>query len=144
MVCPSPSSSSKNLVSEQTDIWSAFNQLQTYKEEISDLFVFNEALVISDGLHARVGSLSSDRERFLPWRTIRDQDDRPLLEFELEKVVRGFFSPELLLDYLRYFVLFEDTDAGIIKKIAGISPVSRGPGGGQGDRDCGHPAQART
>jgi type I restriction enzyme, R subunit len=69
-------------------------------------------LVISDGLHARVGSLSSDRERFLPWRTIRDQDDRPLLEFELEKVVRGFFSPELLLDYLRYFVLFEDTDAG--------------------------------
>jgi type I restriction enzyme R subunit len=108
----------KNLVSEQTDIWSAFNQLQTYKEEIPDLFVFNEALVISDGLHARVGSLSSDRERFLPWRTIRDQDDRPLLEFELEKVVRGFFSPELLLDYLRYFVLFEDTDAGIIKKIA--------------------------
>ena len=60
----------KNLISEQTDIWSAFNQLQTYKEEISDLFVFNEALVISDGLHARVGSLSSDRERFLPWRTI--------------------------------------------------------------------------
>jgi type I restriction enzyme R subunit len=109
----------KNLVSEQTDIWSAFNQLQTYKEEISDLFVFNEALVISDGLHARVGSLSSDRERFLPWRTIRDQDDRPLLEFELEKVVRGFFAPELLLDYLRYFVLFEDTDTGIIKKIAG-------------------------
>jgi type I restriction enzyme R subunit len=109
----------KNLVSEQTDIWSAFNQLQTYKEEISDLFVFNEALVISDGLHARVGSLSSDRERFLPWRTIRDQDDRPLLEFELEKVVRGFFAPELLLDYLRYFVLFEDTDAGIVKKIAG-------------------------
>jgi type I restriction enzyme R subunit len=109
----------KNLISEQTDIWSAFNQLQTYKEEISDLFVFNEALVISDGLHARVGSLSSDRERFLPWRTIRDQDDRPLLEFELEKVVRGFFAPELLLDYLRYFVLFEDTDAGIIKKIAG-------------------------
>jgi type I restriction enzyme R subunit len=108
----------KNLVSEQTDIWSAFNQLQTYKEEISDLFVFNEALVISDGLHARVGSLSSDRERFLPWRTIRDQDDRPLLEFELEKVVRGFFAPELLLDYLRYFVLFEDTDAGIVKKIA--------------------------
>jgi type I site-specific restriction-modification system R (restriction) subunit len=47
-------------------------------------------------------------------------DSRPgrsaLLEFELEKVVRGFFAPELLLDYLRYFVLFEDTDAGIIKK----------------------------
>jgi type I restriction enzyme, R subunit len=116
----------KNLISEQTDIWSAFNQLQTYKEEIPDLFGFNEALVISDGLHARVGSLSSDRERFLPWRTIRDQDDRPLLEFELEKVVRGFFAPDLLLDYLRYFVLFEDTDTGTVKNRR-ISPVPRRP-----------------
>lgn len=109
----------KNTVSEQADIWSAFNQLETYKAEISDLFVFNEALVISDGLHARVGSLTADRERFLPWRTLRNENDRPLLEFELEKVVRGFFAPELLLDYLRYFILFEQGDDGIIKKIAG-------------------------
>ncbi len=109
----------KNPVAEQADIWSAFNQLETYKAEISDLFVFNEALVISDGLHARVGSLTADRERFMPWRTLRNENDRPLLEFELEKVVRGFFAPELLLDYLRYFVLFEQGDDGIIKKIAG-------------------------
>ena len=109
----------KNLADQQTDIWSAFNQLETYKAEIADLLVFNEALVISDGLHARVGSLTADRERFLPWRTIRNENDRPLLEFELEKVVRGFFAPELLLDYLRYFVLFEQSDDGLIKKIAG-------------------------
>ncbi|MHB8914326.1 MAG: type I restriction endonuclease subunit R [Thiobacillus sp.] len=109
----------KNTASEQADIWSAFNQLETYKAEITDLFVFNEALVISDGLHARVGSLTADRERFLPWRTLRNENDRPLLEFELEKVVRGFFAPELLLDYLRYFILFEQGDDGIIKKIAG-------------------------
>ncbi len=109
----------KNPATEQADIWSAFNQLETYKAEISDLFVFNEALVISDGLHARVGSLTADRERFLPWRTLRNENDRPLLEFELEKVVRGFFAPELLLDYLRYFILFEQGDDGIIKKIAG-------------------------
>lgn len=109
----------KNPATEQADIWSAFNQLETYKVEISDLFVFNEALVISDGLHARVGSLTADRERFLPWRTLRNENDRPLLEFELEKVVRGFFAPELLLDYLRYFILFEQGDDGIIKKIAG-------------------------
>ena len=50
---------------------------------------------------------------------MRNENDRPLLEFELEKVVRGFFAPELLLDYLRYFVLFEQGDDGIIKKIAG-------------------------
>jgi len=109
----------KNTASEQTDIWSAFNQLETYKAEITDLFVFNEALVISDGLHARVGSLTADRERYLPWRTLRNENDRPLLEFELEKVVRGFFAPELLLDYLRYFILYEQGDDGIIKKIAG-------------------------
>lgn len=75
--------------------------------------------MISDGLHARVGSLTADRERYLPWRTLRNENDRPLLEFELEKVVRGFFAPELLLDYLRYFILFEQGDDGIIKKIAG-------------------------
>jgi type I restriction enzyme, R subunit len=109
----------KNPSAQQTDIWSAFNQLDTYKTEIADLFVFNEALVISDGLNARVGSLTADRERFLPWRTIRNENDRPLLEFELEKVVRGFFAPELLLDYLRYFILFEQGDDGLIKKIAG-------------------------
>ena len=109
----------KNPATEQAGIWSAFNQMETYKAEISDLFVFNEALVISDGLHARVGSLTADRERFMPWRTLRNENDRPLLEFELEKVVRGFFAPELLLDYLRYFILFEQGDDGIIKKIAG-------------------------
>lgn len=112
----------KNPTKEETGIWEAFNQFTTYKDEISDLFVFNEALVISDGINARVGSLTADRERFQPWRVIKNEDDRPLLEFELEKVVRGFFAPELLLDYLRYFVLFEqgvDTEGGMVKKIAG-------------------------
>jgi type I restriction enzyme R subunit len=109
----------KNPAAEQADIWSAFNQLDTYKAEIADLFVFNEALVISDGLLARVGSLTADRERFMPWRTLRSENDKPLLEFELEKMVRGFFAPELLLDYLRYFILFEQGEDGIVKKIAG-------------------------
>jgi type I restriction enzyme R subunit len=109
----------KNAASEQADIWSAYNQLQTYKEEIPDLFATNEALVISDGLHARIGSLTASRERFLPWRTVASEGDRPLLQFELETVVRGFFKPELLLDYLRYFILLEQADGQLIKKIAG-------------------------
>jgi type I restriction enzyme R subunit len=109
----------KNPATEQADIWSAFNQLETYKAEIADLFVFNEALVISDGLLARVGSLTADRERFMPWRTLRSENDKPLLEFELEKVVRGFFAPDLLLDYLRYFILYEQGEDSIVKKIAG-------------------------
>ncbi len=109
----------KNAASESADIWSAFNQLQTYKDEIPDLFVFNEALVISDGLHARIGSLTASRERYLPWRTVKNENDRPLLQFELETVVRGFFAPALLLDYIRYFILFEQADGQLIKKIAG-------------------------
>ena len=71
----------KNPATEQADIWSAFNQLETYKAEIADLFVFNEALVISDGLLARVGSLTADRERFMPWSTVRAENDKPFLEF---------------------------------------------------------------
>jgi type I restriction enzyme R subunit len=110
---------------ENADIWDAFNQLQTYKDEVSDLFIFNEALVVSDGYTARVGSLTANQERFMPWRTIKNEDDKPLLEWQLETMVRGFFDRELLLDYIRFFVLFEtdgtlDQATGvIIKKIAG-------------------------
>lgn len=104
---------------ENVDIWDAYDQLQTYKDEISDLFVFNEALIISDGFNARIGSLTANKERFGPWRTIKDEDDKPLLEWQLETVVRGFFDRELLLDYLRYFILFEHDGASLIKKIAG-------------------------
>ena len=104
---------------ENADIWSAFNQMQTYKNEISDLFVFNEALVVSDGYNARVGSLTANQERFSPWRTIRHEDDKPLLECQLETLVRGFFNRELLLDYIRFFVLFENDGEIITKKIAG-------------------------
>ncbi|MCG7601496.1 type I restriction endonuclease subunit R [Halomonas sp. McH1-25] len=109
----------KSPSSETADITGAFNQLQTYKTEIPDLFVTNEALVISDGYTARVGSLTADQERFMPWRTIKDEHDKPLLEWQLETLVRGFFDRALLLDYLRYFVLFETDAERVIKKIAG-------------------------
>ena len=109
----------KNPADEHADIWNAFNQLQTYKDEISDLFVFNEALVVSDGWIARVGSLTASKERFLPWKTIKHEDDKPLLEFQLETMIRGFFDQVMLLDYIRYFVLFETDNDKIIKKIAG-------------------------
>lgn len=109
----------KNPGDENAGIWEAYNQLQTYKDEIADLFVFNEALVISDGINARIGSLTANKERFLPWRTIKHENDKPLLEYELEKIVRGFFDRELLLDYIRHFVLFEQDGDNLIKKVAG-------------------------
>ncbi|NQY87203.1 MAG: type I restriction endonuclease subunit R [Colwellia sp.] len=109
----------KNPADDHADIWHAFNQFQTYKDEISDLFVFNEALIVSDGWTARVGSLTANKERYLPWKTIQSEDDKPLLEFQLETMIRGFFNQELLLDYIRYFVLFEVDNGAVIKKIAG-------------------------
>ena len=109
----------KNPANEQTDVWDAFNQLQTYKDEISDLFNTNAALVVSDGFTARVGSLTANAERMMPWRTIANEDDRPRLQMELETVVRGFFKPELFLDYVRHFVLFEQDGDHIAKKVAG-------------------------
>jgi type I restriction enzyme R subunit len=109
----------KNPVNEQTDIWDAFNQIQTYKEEIGDLFNTNVAVAVSDGFTARLGSLTADQERMLPWRAIASEDDRPQLEFELETLVRGFFAPKLFLDYVRHFVLFEQDAERMVKKIAG-------------------------
>lgn len=109
----------KNPADEQADIWKAYEQLQTYKEEIPDIFNYNEALIISDGLTARVGSLTADQERFMPWRTLKNEDDKPVVEFEIEKVVRGFFDRELFLDYLKHFILFDQDGDRIVKKIAG-------------------------
>jgi type I restriction enzyme R subunit len=109
----------KNPADESADIWSAYQQLQTYKDEVSDLFTFNEALVVSDGLTARIGSLTANKERFLPWRTITNEDDKPLFEYRLETLVKGFFKPELFLDYIHYFILFEQDGDALIKKIAG-------------------------
>lgn len=109
----------KSPSSENADVWDAFNQIQTYKDEVPDLFIYNEALVISDGWTARLGSLTADPERFMPWRTLKNEDDKPLLELQLETLVRGFFDRELLLDYIRFFVLFETDSERLIKKIAG-------------------------
>lgn len=109
----------KNPADENADIFKAYNQLQTYKDEVEDLFVYNEALVISDGINARVGSLTATDERFMYWRTVKDENDKPLLEYELDTLIKGFFDKEHFLDYIQNFVLFEDDGKKIIKKIAG-------------------------
>jgi type I restriction enzyme R subunit len=108
----------KNPATEDADVWAAYRQLQTYKEEIPELFRTNEVLVASDGIYARMGSLSANEERFMAWRTIDGKEKDPLGQFgELETLVRGVFNKEHLLDYLRHFIVFED-DGGLSKKIA--------------------------
>ncbi|HYE37088.1 type I restriction endonuclease subunit R [Methylocaldum sp.] len=110
----------KNAADENASLWAAFNQLQTYKAQIPALFVYNAALMISDGLQARLGSLTADRERFGPWRTIEGEAPAPAKLTELEVLVRGVFEPRRFLDLIRYFIVFEDDGAGNpVKKIAG-------------------------
>jgi len=109
----------KNAASENATIWNAFQQLQTYKQELPSLFVFNELLVISDGLEARIGTLSSNKERFLPWRTIEGEELASKALSQLEVLIRGVFDKRRLLDLLHYFIVFEDDGDTAIKKMAG-------------------------
>jgi type I restriction enzyme R subunit len=109
----------KNPADLNADIWKAFDQIETYKAQIPDIFQYNEVLVISDGTEAMLGSLSSSAERYMAWRTIDGVTLDPLGQFnELETLIRGVLSPANLLDFLRFFVLFED-DGTLVKKIAG-------------------------
>ncbi len=110
----------KNPLKENADIGKAFAQLQTYKDEISDLFVFNQALVISDGIVARIGSLTADFDRFTPWRVVdeKNQSKRIVFEDELTALLQGVMTPKNLLDYVQNFVVFErDGKNRLIKKI---------------------------
>jgi len=108
----------KNPADENATIWSAFNQLQTYKKQISSLFTFNEILVISDGLQARLGSLTANKEWFLPWRTIEGEEVASAAVPQLEVLVKGVFEKNRFLELLRYCIVFED-DVELAKKIAG-------------------------
>lgn len=108
----------KNAADEHADIWSAYNQLQTYKDDIPNLFNYNTCLVISDGIYARVGSLTANEERFMRWRTIDGITLDSLGQHrELETLVKGLFNRNIFLDFLRYFCIFEDNKT-IVKKIA--------------------------
>lgn len=95
----------------------AWNQLQTYKKQIPQLFRTNGVLVVSDGIDARVGSLTSGFERFLPWRTVDGNGLAPSNVPQLQVAIYGLFEKNRFLDYLQNFILFE-TDNGIIKKSA--------------------------
>jgi type I restriction enzyme, R subunit len=97
----------------------AFNQLQTYKNQITSLFNTNALLVTSDGITARVGSLSADLERFMPWRTTDGREIAPKGAPELSTLIAGVFEQRRLLDLLCHFTVFGETGAGLAKIIAG-------------------------
>jgi type I restriction enzyme R subunit len=109
----------KNPGDENATLDGAFNQLQTYKSQIPSLFRTNDSLVISDGLAARIGSLTADRERFMPWRTVDGFAEVGRAKPELETVINGVFDKRRILDLVKDFIVFGDTGSGVIKILAG-------------------------
>ena len=110
----------KNPADENATIWNAYQQLQTYKADITSLFAFNAALVVSDGLEARIGTLTAGKEWFKPWRTISGETLAPVFYTELQVLIEGVFEKRRFLELLRDFIVFEDDGGGaLVKKIAG-------------------------
>jgi len=110
----------KNAAGENATIWSAFQQLQTYKAEVPSLFAPNALLVISDGVEACAGTLTAGREWFKPWRTIAGERLADPHLPELQVVIEGLFARRRFLDLVRDFIVFEDDGGGrIVKKMAG-------------------------
>lgn len=109
----------KNAADENATIEHAYNQLQTYKDELPTLFTFNEFLVITDGTQARIGTLTSGWEWYKAWRTIDGAGLDDQKHSQLEVLLKGVFAPARFLDLMQFFVTFEMNGAKIIKKMAG-------------------------
>ena len=110
----------KNPADEDATIWTAWQQLQTYKAQLPSLFACNELLVVSDGLEARVGTLTAGKEWFKPWRTVTGESLADLGMLELQVLLEGACLPQRFLRLIRDFIVFEDDGSGaLVKKIAG-------------------------
>lgn len=110
----------KNAADEDATIWTAFQQLQTYKAELPTLFAFNELLMVSDGTQARMGTLTAGREWFKPWRTISGEDLADPHLAELQVAIEGLLDRRRLLHLVRDFIVFDDEGGGkLVKKMAG-------------------------
>ena len=110
----------KNPADENADVWDAWNQLQTYKAELPTLFSMNEVLMVSDGLHARVSTLTAGKEWFKPWKTMDDQEPGAANLPELQVMLEGVCEQSNFLNILKDFIVFDDDGSGkLIKKIAG-------------------------
>jgi len=118
----------KNAADEKASIRSAYKQVETYKETIPGLFTYNCVVVISDGLEAKAGTVSSGFSRYMSWKTADGKVEASPLVGQLETLITGMLNPGTLLDLVRHFIVFErskkqDPVTGIntittVKKIA--------------------------
>ena len=109
----------KNPTDENATVWTAWQQLQTYKSELPALFAMNSALIVSDGVDARIGTLTAGREWFKPWRTISGETLADASAPQLYVMLAGVCDRLRFLALLRDFVVFEDDGGSLAKKMAG-------------------------
>jgi type I restriction enzyme R subunit len=119
----------KNAISENANLHSAYQQIQTYKATIPSLFTYNAVCILSDGLECKAGSVSADPGRYMAWKTIDGMKEASRFKPQLETLVKGMLQPAILLDLVRNFIVFEkskkeDPKTGLVqiqtvKKLAG-------------------------
>ena len=109
----------KSAIDENVDISDAYNQLQTYKSVIPSLFTYNSFMVTSDGVNARAGTLTSDEDRFMAWRTIDGEGTAPVSIPQLEVLIKGMFQIDRFLDIIKHFILFQTDGKDTFKILAG-------------------------
>jgi len=107
----------KRLGDENATVEGAFNQLETYKEQIPDLFAWNELLTVSDGVQARTGTTTSEWERFAPWKTIGGEREHTGFD-QLHVLTRGSLDRGRLLDLVHSYIVFEVDGPEVLKKVA--------------------------
>lgn len=110
----------KSPADAQATLGRAYTQIQNYRTKVPELLRFNQVLIISDGIQARIGSLTAGLDRFAPWRTIDGSTLDDTSRSELEVLIRGAVAPERFLDLIVDYIAFEVVD-GVVKskKLAG-------------------------
>lgn len=112
----------KNAASEEADIKSAYQQIQTYKAAIPSLFTYNAVCIISDGLECKAGSVTAGLSRYMSWKTSDGVKEDSRFKPELESLINGMLNPSTLLDVVRNFIVFEkskqeDLKTGLVQVV---------------------------
>lgn len=115
----------KNAIDENATLLSAYKQIQTYKDTIPSLFTFNTFCVLSDGADAKAGSLSAGFSRYLAWKTSDGVKEASIINSQLEVLIKGLMNPITLLDYIRHFIVFEESKKVDQNGIATIQTVKK-------------------
>lgn len=115
----------KNAVDENATLLGAYNQIQTYQDQIAPLFTYNAFSIISDGLEAKAGTLSADFSRYMAWKTANGKTDAGKTEPQLTTLIHGLLNPVTLLDMIRHFMVFETTKHEDVNGIISIKPIKK-------------------